>query len=261
MRQPKGQNFLIDTVIACRIVDSADLRATDTVLEIGPGKGILTNIILPRVKHMIVIEIDTFLADKLKQKYAGCSNIEVINKDFMDFDAGLLPSSTKIIANLPYNMATVIIENILPLHNWSYATLMVQKEVANRIVANKNSKQYGVLSLICQYYAASQKVLTCGPRCFMPRPKVDSTVLKLTNTYPPAPDKDLFYVIKAAFQQRRKTILNSLSNVLGCPKAEIQKALLASKIGPSLRPENLSLLAYGVLTLHLKRCIIKSTKR
>ncbi|MFH1368989.1 MAG: 16S rRNA (adenine(1518)-N(6)/adenine(1519)-N(6))-dimethyltransferase RsmA [Elusimicrobiota bacterium] len=256
MRQPFGQNFLIDKNIARGIVDSAELSSSDTALEIGPGKGILTELIAALAAKVIAVELDRNLAAALQKKFASRGNVEIINQDFLSLSLTPYPLPLTIISNLPYNAATPIIEMFLPHKNWRTAIVMVQKEVGERITAAPGNRDYGVLSIICQYYAVAEFLFTVGPKAFKPSPRVDSAVLRFTNKLPEIPPEGFLKLIKAAFQQRRKTILNSLSAVLKIEKSALAGILNSCRIDPSLRPERLTQKDYLCLTNLLKKYII-----
>lgn len=243
MRQMFGQNFLTDINIAKKIVMSAELSLEDSVLEIGPGKGILTSIIAPQVKDLSVIEIDKNLALNL-QANKTYSSVKIINCDFLKYNFEEIEGKIKLISNLPYNVSTAIIEKILPNHNWTTAVFMVQKEVGDRIKAKVASSDYGSFSLFCQYYAEVEQILKVGPGCFFPKPKVDSIVLKMKNKFCEKIDDRLVQFIRKTFQQKRKTILNSFSNALNCQKDAVLAVLNKAGINPMLRPGNLTFEMY-----------------
>ena len=247
MRQKYGQNFLIDKNIAGKIVAAAGLTPSDSAIEIGPGKGILTELIAHKAKELIAVEIDSVIAERLKQRFSSFPGVKILIQNFMGFS---FPEKKrfKIVANLPYYMATAIIQKFLPSHAWDEAVVMVQKEVGERITAKPRSKICGALSLFCQYFADAKILFTVPPSCFSPAPKVTSVVLSLTNLFSPKPDKRLFGVIGLSFQQRRKIILNSLSNGLDSPKSRLAPAFERAGIDPSLRPEYLTLDNFKDLT-------------
>ncbi|MCB4792236.1 MAG: 16S rRNA (adenine(1518)-N(6)/adenine(1519)-N(6))-dimethyltransferase RsmA [Elusimicrobia bacterium] len=254
MRQPKGQNFLIDKDTAIKIVNAASLGPDDNVIEIGPGKGILTGFVAPKVNSLISIEIDKKLSIRLKDKFKNINNVTIINEDFLDYKIPDRPGNIKLVANLPYYIATAILQKLLPQKTWTTAIFMVQKEVGERIVSGKDNSAYGFLSIFCQYYAECRILFKCSPDLFFPKPLVDSVVLQITNKFPLEPDIDLFKVVKLSFSQKRKTILNSLSNALACEKPAISAVLKQADIDPTLRPENLSIDAFKDLTFLLKKC-------
>lgn len=251
MRQPFGQNFLVDQNIAHKIVAAADLHPDDTVIEIGPGKGVLTSLIAPQVKSLYAIEIDRNFAPALANQFRASPHVRIINEDFMKFavPCSLLPAarSLKYISNLPYNVSTAIIEKILPGRDWTSAVFMVQKEVGERIAASPSTGEYGSFTVFCRYYCRVETILNVPPGCFAPPPKVDSVVLRLTNLLPKPAPAGLFDFVRAAFGQRRKTIHNSLANNLNLSKETVGIALATAGIDPRSRPETISLESYQTL--------------
>lgn len=256
MRQPFGQNFLTDRSVACKIVDSADIRPGETVIEIGPGKGALTGLIAQKADRVIAVELDRNLATGLREKFSALRNVEIVESDFLKYDPPNEPLMLKVISNLPYSAATPIIERFLPWLNWTEAVVMVQREVGERIASLPGGREYGVLSILCRYYAEPTVLFPVGPESFSPAPEVESIVLRLRNLHPDAPPEGLFRLVKAAFQQRRKTVLNSLSAGLGMPKDRLEAVLSGLNIDPGIRPEKLSLKDYLDLTNQLKSNII-----
>ncbi|MDR2772799.1 MAG: 16S rRNA (adenine(1518)-N(6)/adenine(1519)-N(6))-dimethyltransferase RsmA [Elusimicrobiota bacterium] len=249
MRQKHGQNFLFDKNIAKKIVQAADLDINDEVLEIGPGKGILTEIMAPLVKNITAVEIDKNLCQNLKASLPlhNIHNVNIINADFIHFD--FQPKNPyKIVSNLPYNAATAIIQKVLPNNLWTTSVFMLQKEVSLRISSGLNLKTYGYLSLFCSYYANIFSLFDVSPNCFHPKPKVNSGVIKLINKKNPPPDENLFTLIKFCFSMRRKTILNSLTAFTGVNKMKMSNFLNYHQFNPQLRPASLSLVDYLALT-------------
>jgi 16S rRNA (adenine1518-N6/adenine1519-N6)-dimethyltransferase len=240
MRQRLGQNFLVDQNMARTIVEAAELAPQDTVVEIGPGKGILTRLIAPQVARLIAVELDPVLAARLRDSFAGSATVSIVQNDFLRFDLAAAAERLKIIANLPYYVSTAIIDHFLPQKNWTRAVVMVQKEVAERIAAQAGTSDYGSFSVICNYYAQIQTVLRVGPGCFSPPPKVESAVLELTNKFQPPLDPGFVRLVRFAFQHRRKTVLNSLSYSFDRPKQNLEHILRSMGIDPMLRPEKLS---------------------
>jgi len=258
MRQPYGQNFLKDTSIAAAIVEALGIEQGDKVVEIGPGKGILTSILASKDIELTLIELDKNLAAKLMERYGSRANIKIVQADFMN--TALSPSldTQKFISNLPYYISTAIIEKILTSHRWDVCVLMVQREVGQRMLAKISSKEYGYFSIFTQYFAEISKVCSVKAGAFSPPPKVESVVLKFINKRQNHPDQKIFELIKGVFTHRRKTILNALSYSLDCKKSEISDILAMLGIDPKLRPESLDFTSFNHLTSHLGKYIISS---
>lgn len=256
-----GQNFLIDLNILDKIVLGAELTPQDVVIEIGPGIGSLTQILAEHAKKVIAIEIDKKLIPILNETLADYDNISIINADILKVDLMKIINEenggrpVKIVANLPYYITTPIImgifENDIPVEN---ITVMVQKEVADRMQSSPGTKDYGALSLAVQYYSEPTIVAQVGPNCFIPTPKVGSSVicLKKYRTSPICVKDEalMFKLIRAAFNQRRKTLLNSISNqeALNVTKEEITQALFSMDIDSRVRGEALTLQQFAELT-------------
>jgi len=252
MRQKHGQNFLIDNNISAKIVKAADLDLMDNVLEIGPGKGILTKLIVSNVNFLTAIEIDKILFQQLNSYFSfnKITNIELINQDFLKYD---IPDiKRKFISNLPYNVGTTIIQKILPLQNWTTAVFMLQKEVIERLAAKPGDKDYGYISAFTSYYADAEVLFDVSPKCFNPPPKVTSSVIKFKNKKAEVPEPVLFEFIKHAFSMRRKTILNCISSFCDIPKDKASTILEGCGLNAFLRPDKLSILDFLSLTKEIK---------
>ncbi|MBI5574011.1 MAG: ribosomal RNA small subunit methyltransferase A [Elusimicrobia bacterium] len=239
-----GQNFLVDKNIAKKIAKSADILSSDTVIEIGPGKGILTEVLSQTSKKIIAVEIDRKLAEELIEKYRNQTNIKIVNADFLKYNP---PKKLKLkfVANLPYYISSAIIEKILHLNNWDTAVFMIQKEVADRIIAPPGSCDYSVLSIACQIFCSVEKTFNVPGTCFHPKPEVTSTVVKLKRLKNPLikknEEKKFFKILKSAFLHRRKTILNSLCLSLHKDKKNLEEKILESGISPLCRAETISI--------------------
>lgn len=249
-----GQNFLIDTHVLEKIVNAAEITKDDFVLEIGPGIGTLTQYLCERAGKVVAVEIDKMLIPILEETLAAYDNVRVLNEDILKVDlVSLIKEENnnrpiKVVANLPYYITTPIIMDLFEKHiPLSGITIMIQKEVADRIRAIPGSKDYGALSLAVQYYAKPYIAANVPPNCFMPRPKVGSAVICLTpHKKPPYDVKDeslLFSLIRASFNQRRKTLVNGIYNYEGLSfsKDLILEALTASGLAKDIRGESLSL--------------------
>lgn len=256
-----GQNFLIDTHVLDKIISAAHITKEDMVLEIGPGIGTMTQYLAEAAGKVIAVEIDRNLIPILEDTLSEYNNVRVINEDVLKLDLRKLADeenggkAIKVVANLPYYITTPIImglfENHVPVES---ITVMVQKEVADRMQTGPGNKDYGALSLAVQYYAKPYIVANVPPNCFMPRPKVGSAVIRLTrHEKPPVEVKDeklMFDIIRASFNQRRKTLANGLNNSdkITCSKEIITKAIEKLGKGASVRGEALSLQEFAKLS-------------
>ncbi len=256
-----GQNFLIDSNILESIVSAADITKDDFVLEIGPGIGTMTQYLCETARQVVAVEIDKMLIPILQDTLSEYDNVEVINQDVLKLDINALAQEKnagqpiKVVANLPYYITTPIImglfESGVPIES---ITIMVQKEVADRMQTGPGSKDYGALSLAVQYYAEAKVQLNVSATCFMPRPNVDSAVIKLTRHKTPVVDvkdeKLMFKVIRASFNQRRKTLVNGLKNSseLDFSKEKILEAINAIGKEENIRGEKLTLEDFANLT-------------
>ncbi len=255
-----GQNFLVDTHVLEKIIQAAGLTKEDLVLEIGPGIGTMTQYLAENAGRVMAVEIDSNLIPILKETLKDYDNVTVINEDILKVDVAALAEQynggrpIKVVANLPYYITTPIImglfESQVPIDN---ITVMVQKEVAERMQAGPGTKNYGALSLAVQYYAEPYIVANVPPNCFIPRPSVGSAVIRLTrHEKKPVEVKDeklMFALIRASFNQRRKTLQNSLNNSveLSFSKEKIGEAIEKMGLSPSVRGEALTLEQFAKL--------------
>jgi dimethyladenosine transferase len=249
-----GQNFLIDTHVLNKIISGADIHSDDCVIEIGPGIGTLTSLIAANAKKVIAVEIDKNLIPILEDTLKEFENITIINEDILKLDISNLAlqynegKAIKVVANLPYYITTPIIMGLFESHvPIESITVMIQKEVADRIQAGPGTKNYGALSLAVQYYSKPELIANVPQNCFIPRPGVGSAVIKLNAhkkaPYPVDDEALLFKLIRAAFMQRRKTLQNSVcnSNELHLGKDSICLALEQMKLDVNIRGEALNL--------------------
>lgn len=249
-----GQNFLIEPHVLETIVEAAGVGKDDCVLEIGPGIGTMTQYLAEEAGEVIAVEIDKALIPILKDTLAAYPNVNVIHGDILKLDVKELVRDrnagkpVKVVANLPYYITTPIImqlfESHVPLES---ITIMVQTEVAERMQVGPGTKDYGALSLAVQYYSRPEIVAHVPPSCFMPKPNVGSTVIRLTRYEQPpvvtADEEFMFKLIRASFNQRRKTLVNGLSNASGLnlSKAEVAEALEKMELPPAVRGETFTL--------------------
>ena len=256
-----GQNFLIDDHVITKIINAAEITKDDLVLEIGPGIGTMTQYLAESARKVIAVEIDKNLIPILGETLAEYDNVTVINEDILKLDINRLVEEEnagkpiKVVANLPYYITTPIImglfESHVPLQS---ITVMVQKEVADRMQVGPGSKDYGALSLAVQYYAKPYIAANVPPNCFIPRPGVGSAVIRLTRyEEPPVTVKDeslMFKLIRASFNQRRKTLQNGIANSPELPysKAQVEKALEKMGLAANVRGESLTLAEFAKLS-------------
>lgn len=270
-----GQNFITDEFLLEDIADESGITKDDFVLEIGPGNGALTRCLCDRAKHVVIVEIDKSLIPLLKSNLKDYKNVSIINADFLNYDFQNIltefqnASHIKVVANLPYYITSPIINNLLQNPYISEMTLMVQKEVAERIVAVPSTKDFGILTLACNYFADTEMIMIVSKECFFPKPKVDSAVVhfkkhpefvysdkcensncdnnnRMGELCEPLSDNSyekLFKLIKASFAQRRKKLSNSLTNA-GYDKEVISAAFTKLNFDENVRAENLSLEDY-----------------
>ena len=262
-----GQNFLIDTRVLERIIESAEITKDDCVLEIGPGIGTMTQYLAEAAREVVAVEIDKNLIPILQNDtLADYDNVTIINDDILKVDINRIVQEKnngqpiKVVANLPYYITTPIIMGLFESHvPLKSITIMVQKEVADRMQVGPGTKDYGALSLAVQYYAKPEIVANVPPNCFIPRPNVGSAVIRLTrHEKPPVEVKDeayMFALIRASFNQRRKTLLNGLTNAgnLGVTKEQIVQALEQMGLPTAIRGEALTLEQFGMLSNLLKQ--------
>lgn len=266
-----GQNFLIDTHVLDKIIASAEITKDDMVLEIGPGIGTMTQYLACAAGKVVAVEIDKTLIPILEDTLSEYDNVQIINQDVLKVDLAKLAEEEnggrpiKVVANLPYYITTPIImglfENHVPLKS---ITVMVQKEVADRMQVGPGTKDYGALSLAVQYYAKPYIVANVPPNCFMPRPKVGSAVIRLERYEEPpvhvVDEKLMFRIIRASFNQRRKTLTNGLKNSpeLQFTKEEIEAAIEKLGKGASVRGEALTLEEFAKLSNILSEEVCKA---
>ena len=265
-----GQNFLIDTHVLEKIIDAAGITKDDFVLEIGPGIGTMTQYLCENAREVAAVEIDNNLIPILKDTLKEYDNVEVIHEDILKVDIQELAQRKnqgrpiKVVANLPYYITTPIIMGLFESHvPIASITIMVQKEVADRMQAGPGSKDYGALSLAVQFYAKPEIVANVPPNCFMPRPNVGSAVIRLTRheTVPVdvLDEKMMFRIIRASFNQRRKTLANGLNNAPDIPvsKEQIQESITALGVPVNIRGEALTLEQFAKLS-NIMHSIIKA---
>jgi 16S rRNA (adenine1518-N6/adenine1519-N6)-dimethyltransferase len=240
-----AQHFLTNQHAAERIAAAVQPTKDDLILEIGPGKGTMTAFFTTAMK-MVVVEIDPVMATLLRQRFGSAGNVEIIESDILKFDFEALSlqnvnKTFKVVGNLPYNLTSPILRKLSDWNGWNFAVLMVQKEVGDRLCAKPGTPEYGALTVGMSLTTIAEPIFDLSPRSFNPPPKVTSTVIKLTRRPQPLTDniEGTQRVIQAAFQQRRKTILNSLSHGLKLEKAKVENTLGSLGINVGVRPERL----------------------
>jgi 16S rRNA (adenine1518-N6/adenine1519-N6)-dimethyltransferase len=251
-----GQNFLKDPHYLRRIADAAQVGPEDHVLEIGPGLGHLTRVLTGMAKNVLAIEVDDRLIPLLQNEFCSVQNLELLHADALEYDFGMLKGRWKVVANLPYYISTPIIQKLIShRHKFISLTLMLQKEVAERLAAPPGGKEYGYLSVLVQYHAVPRIEFKVPPGAFMPQPEVDSVVLTLLMRDQPAvvvADEEFFIrVIKAAFSQRRKTLRNSLKQ-LDISREKMEAVVSETGLDLGRRAETLTVEEFGKLADYLR---------
>ena len=259
-RKKFGQNFLIDNSILDKIIEAADITRKDCVLEIGPGIGTMTQRLAEEAGEVVAVEIDKNLIPILDETLSDYENVTILNEDILKVDINEIVAEhggkpIKVVANLPYYITTPIIMSLFESHvPLQSVTIMVQKEVADRMCVGPGTKEYGALSLAVQYYAKPEVIARVPASCFMPRPNVDSTVIRLTRYEEPLVKTEdeawLFAVIRASFNQRRKTLANGLANAgnIGVSRKQVEDVLTQMGLPLLIRGETLSLERFAELS-------------
>ncbi|HEX7231892.1 MAG TPA: 16S rRNA (adenine(1518)-N(6)/adenine(1519)-N(6))-dimethyltransferase RsmA [Candidatus Binatia bacterium] len=263
-RKSRGQNFLIHERVIEGILNLLDLDPSDSVVEIGPGLGFLTRRLLERAQQVWAIELDRFLAEHVRCSASGADpKLHLIQGDFLQFapDEFLPKMPVKLAGNLPYSVATAVLFRIFEIRErFSLLVLMLQREVADRIIARPGTKEFGALSVWCQIHGRVTDKLPVSPEAFFPRPKVRSMVLKFQLFPEPrialGDFPALQHLLRAAFGQRRKTLGNALQAYFGQPRGEIETWLRSEKIDPRRRGETLSVDEFIALAIAARRCVL-----
>ena len=259
-----GQNFLIESWVPQDIAHASGAGPESGVLEIGPGIGPLTVELSKRAGKVATVELDKALLPILSETLADCPNVTVIPGDVMKLDLPTLvteqfPGLTPMVcANLPYNITTPVLTLLLESGLFSAITVMIQKEVAQRICAGPGNKDYGAFSALCQYYAKCELLFEVPKECFLPAPKVTSAVVRLTTCTPPEyiHDRDLFFrVVRGAFSLRRKTLLNALVNSFPLSKDSLAQCIAAADLPADIRGERLSIPQFAALADHIQAAL------
>lgn len=253
-RPPLGQHFLRDERVVKTILAAAELKSSDTALEIGPGKGVLTELLADRVRGLTAVELDGKLATRLCEKFKNRPHIRIIQGDILKVDlSAISPRPIKILGNLPYSITSPIFEKLMPWPGWGVAVFLIQREVAERIKSQPGSRTYGILTLAVQLFAEVESVLQVKPGAFAPPPDVLSSVIRLrrkeTPLLPQAFVPDFFDLAHGAFAHRRKTVANSLALFTRLRREEIEKWLARHEVDPRARAETLGLQDYARLAI------------
>ncbi len=250
------QHFLVDDAAADTIVSAAGVVEGDSVIEIGPGLGVLTRRLLARGAKVTVVEVDAKLIPGLERRFGDNKNFSLIESDFLELDLDRLPKSSTVVSNLPYSVGTPILQRLLDWPGWEESVLMLQKEVVDRVLSDPGCKAYGQLTLSVAIKANVEPVCDVGPESFSPPPKVSSSVMRLhrlpkTRLPEGLEEKDFFRIVRAAFGQRRKMAAKSIASVLGMPRDQVNAAFLSAGLSDTARAETLSLEDFIALTLKI----------
>jgi 16S rRNA (adenine1518-N6/adenine1519-N6)-dimethyltransferase len=252
-----GQHFLIDNNALSAIVATAQMTREDTVLEVGPGLGVLTRALSDTAKAVIAIELDGRLIEVLKDNLANCSNVELIHGDALDFDFSTLPKSSLLVANLPYNIATMLIVRSLQSCMFKRLVFLIQREVAERLTAQPGEKSYGRLTLIGMHFGQAKIVRHVSRGSFLPAPQVTSSIVKIDINTEVRPDPSLFKLIGIAFRHRRKTLYKNL-HLAGYEKSAVLEALSILSLDRNVRAEVLDLVTFRELWSLLHSIVIST---
>jgi len=252
-----GQSFLISDRVADTLVAALDIRSDDTVLEIGPGRGILTGRLVDQARRVVAVEIDRRLVEFLRRRFALNANLEIVHDDFLRYDFSKL-GPVKVAGNLPYSVSSQMLFRLLDcLESWTRAVLTCQREFANRVLGQAGTKAYGALSVFFERACRREKLISIPPSSFRPKPRVVSTALRLQRRAEPlfpVEDEELFRkVVKACFSQRRKTLVNNLAHGLSLVKPVAGRLLEMAEISPGVRAEMLRPLEFYRLYLAFGR--------
>jgi 16S rRNA (adenine1518-N6/adenine1519-N6)-dimethyltransferase len=241
-----GQNFLVDAHALAAIVDAADPRPNDTVLEVGPGLGTLTVELATRAGRLLTLEADRRLEPLLAETLRSCDNVELRFLDALVFDLTELPEGSLLVANLPYNVGTAVLLRALESGRFRTIVVLVQREVADRLVAEPGTAAFGSLSLFAQHHATIRKVRDVAPGSFDPPPKVTSSVIRLDTIASATPEPDLFAFVRTGFAHRRKTLARNLA-LAGHDRERVVAALVRLGLDPRIRAEQLDLATFRSL--------------
>lgn len=246
-----GQNFLVDAHALAAIVNAAELSHSDTVLEVGPGLGVLTRELAARSGRVVTVELDRRLVEVLKETVGEAPNLEIRFEDAMTFDFARLPEGSIMVANLPYNIATGLIVRALESGRFARLVLMVQKEVAERLTASPATPQYGAVSLVVRHFATARIVRNVGPASFYPPPEVTSSIVRLDVRTGAEAAPELFALVRDAFRHRRKTLGKNLQ-MAGYDRAQVMSALESTGLDSRVRGEELDLETFRDLQRELQ---------
>lgn len=256
MKVKWSQNFLTDRSVAREIISALKIGAEDTVVEIGPGKGVLTEGLLPHVKNLVAVEIDPKLCHFLEGRFGAHNNFNLIQGDFLRLDIFSekirISKPWKIVANLPYAVTSPILQKILDWEGWDLAVVMTQKEVGKRILSGSGTKEYGILTVSVQCKCRTEAIRSVSRFCFRPVPQVESMVLRLSplerRLVSKREEKHFFEVVRGAFNYRRKTLINALSLSLKMPSETLKEKIEGCGLSPATRAENLTILDFKKLS-------------
>lgn len=258
-----GQNFLTASWVPEQIADSAGIDGETAVLEIGPGIGCLTRELSQRAGKVVAVELDKALKDVLRETLSDCGNVEVVFGDALKMDLKKLAEEKfgalrpAVCANLPYNVTTPLLTEILRAGIFDSVTVMIQKEVAQRICAAPNTADYGAFTVFCQWYTEASMLFNVPPSCFIPQPKVTSSVIHMKKRSAPpvnvSNEELMFRIVRAAFNQRRKTLVNAVSSGLGFDKQIIESSLKNCELDARIRGEALSIAQFAQISDEIER--------